>query len=239
MEGIRHYSCEYIKEYADIYDVARALGLEMQKKGGTTAIRCVNPDHQDAHIGNCILYPTSVHCFACGAHYDVIGLTRAVTGYRLDEALNLIADICHIPEPETGHTGRNTSIFQPQSGFISKEDREFIGIHNSPFYKMRMRSEKEIADYYFDAIDKGEKPNYQQWEQECVSSSPLKDLFLHDRPSYQQLICDKVKEKAYNLKQDYKYLMALNLSVEMKNKIQSDYLLNLRRCSKILQEAKK
>lgn len=126
------YDKEAIAALADIEVVANYLGLETQKRGAYTFIRC--PMHAqilgkpDSTIGNCILSKRGkkgFKCFACGAHGDVFDMVTAVTGCSSVEAFKLVGDLCGGSESfrKTGH--------EKKLQFLSAEDLELLGLSNT------------------------------------------------------------------------------------------------------------
>ena len=114
---------ERVRPFASAFDIASALGIETKKSGKTVTMRCINPNHSDKHMGNCVLYQNGCHCFACGADYDVFGMVRAIRGCSMNDAVKAVAEICHIQV-----TSADMRQSQPP---ISSAELELIGLHNT------------------------------------------------------------------------------------------------------------
>ncbi len=62
------YDTEQIKQVVSCAELLQINGIEVNHKG-----RALCPFHSDTHPSMAV-YPNGVHCFACGAHADVIAL---------------------------------------------------------------------------------------------------------------------------------------------------------------------
>ena len=77
---------EEIKE-ADITDLIDELGLPRRKN----AFICPNPEHNDSHIGSCVIKDgNKFHCFACGAFGDNISLIQMYAEKYEHQQINMV-----------------------------------------------------------------------------------------------------------------------------------------------------
>lgn len=236
----------FIKRYADFHTVVDALGVEQVRHGANIFIRCPNPQHNDEHIGNCVLYDDGCYCHACGKGYDVIGIARAVLGCSMNDALNYIAGVCGLiglAESETQKTS-----FHPENNFIKSEDASFIGIHNCRVKKIIGVSDEERRQewqqYKLSLRGKKEKPKKAPWreyDEVTVISNPLLDLFKNDRATYRELVIGKAKEKARALYDSYLLVLQHQEPKEpnVKKYLSSCLREQLTRCERIIELAKK
>lgn len=88
---------------ADIVEVARQLGLQVDRKQ-TRPRRAICPFHNDT-TPSLNLYQAGngdsphYHCFSCGAHGDLIGLVRGVKRIAFLDAVRWLADTLGVPPP--------------------------------------------------------------------------------------------------------------------------------------------
>ena len=77
-----YYDSGRINEALDVDDVIEKLDLETQWRGSYRFIKC--PEHkartgfEDNNFGNCIVSERGYHCFACGAHGNLLNLIKNV-----------------------------------------------------------------------------------------------------------------------------------------------------------------
>lgn len=80
---------------------------EESKKEGEYIILCPNPAHQDKHLGSCHLNEKGYHCFACGAHGDIIDLVKQYLGCGFSEVMRILT--CEIYGDAEAFTTNATS----------------------------------------------------------------------------------------------------------------------------------
>ena len=94
------YDWKKMKEAADAYDVAVALGyrdgIDMRRTGNRITIKC--PAHervlgkQDRHLGSCYLTKDGCKCYSCGAFDNVYKMVMDVNNCSFGEAVDFVAD---------------------------------------------------------------------------------------------------------------------------------------------------
>ena len=91
------------KIYANLtgMDVAEKLQLPIFKKGNRYQILCTNPEHNDSHIGNCVLNQKGCFCFACGKQTNLESMVMNVLGVDFKEALKILATWAGIKSEKT------------------------------------------------------------------------------------------------------------------------------------------
>lgn len=206
------YDKEAIAAIADPEVVANYIGIETQRHGAYTFIRC--PSHEkmlgkaDTKIGNCIISnrgKKGFKCFACGAHGDVFDMVTAFMGCSYPEALKIVGDACG---------GANSFIEKQKGGFkkkpsvLSAEDLELIGLsHTYAVEKSdegcllyNVSSKKEKGTEKIGCIRRGDEfLLFQKTER-----ANIRELKLHDPGNYYLLVERKAEEAVE------KYQAALN-----------------------------
>jgi len=82
----------------NILEVARHLGLNLHRSGVNNIVIC--PWHQDTHPSLVLYHRTNMnhcHCYACGHHDDVIGLTMKVLNTDFKDACKWLSTEFGIP----------------------------------------------------------------------------------------------------------------------------------------------
>lgn len=79
------WTIDKAKEYP-AESILREHGIEIKHD----VIQCL--DHRDS-TPSMHVYKNNVHCFACGAHYDSIGLLRKLEGISFVEAVKSLANV--------------------------------------------------------------------------------------------------------------------------------------------------
>lgn len=94
------YDVEEVLNRAELPEVARRLGLDVQRKGAKVLTRC--PFHDDKHP-SLVLYPREVnspphfHCFSCNAHGHAVDLVKEVKGLDFKSAVAWLGDSFGVP----------------------------------------------------------------------------------------------------------------------------------------------
>ena len=101
--GKRSSSLDELLSRADIVDVARRLGLQIDRRP-TRPRRALCPFHNDT-TPSLNLYEAKngevphYYCFACGSHGDLTGLVREVKGVTFLDAVRWLAEELGVPLP--------------------------------------------------------------------------------------------------------------------------------------------
>lgn len=103
-----------IKQYADINTVLSIYGISPNRAG---FIHCIA--HQDK-TPSMKVYPktNSVHCFACGADFDAIGLVMHLENCTFGEACEKLNAIFNL---KTNYVPKVKKIYKPKNNFFKKE----------------------------------------------------------------------------------------------------------------------
>lgn len=88
------YDKDSIIRDTDLDSVLHQLNIPVKKQGRRTMIIC--PFHHDKHFGSAYAYDDGnkkgVHCFACGARYNVVSLVGTMLHLDYKESLEWLAD---------------------------------------------------------------------------------------------------------------------------------------------------
>ena len=198
------YNKDAIAALADPEAIANYIGMETEKHGSYTFVRC--PMHEqtlgkaDSKIGNCIITKRGkggFKCFACGAHGDVFDMVAAFTGCSYPDALKLVGDAC----------GGADSFLEKKKGpypkmrhALSLEDLALIGL--SYIYRpersdegrllYNVSSKKEAETAKSGCVRKGDEfLLYQKAER-----TNLQSLQLQNPAAYYELVQRKAEEAA-------------------------------------------
>ena len=91
------YDADKIIRESNSLNVAKALGMEIRKRGKVYNIFC--PGHkmrshkEDRHMGNAYLTPHGYKCEACGVCVNTVKMAMEVAGFNYKEALEFVADV--------------------------------------------------------------------------------------------------------------------------------------------------
>ena len=88
------YDVDEIKRIADCRDIARHLGLEVNKYYCT----CPSGTHSETKINHCSIHKDFFTCFSCGCKGDVFKLVEEACRCDFKEALEIVADYYGIAE---------------------------------------------------------------------------------------------------------------------------------------------
>lgn len=166
-----------IREEVDIMDAIEYFGLEYSTKGSHIHIRCPehlkNIGHEDANMGNCVLYENSYHCFACGGHGDIINLIANHFDISYYDAASQIACVFGISVNE-------------ENSFLPLTRKELNSLHLTSTAKISLPiSYGEKRDGYFDG----------QGYVHCNKQTKnLADFYKEDKIAFFKMICGKVSE---------------------------------------------
>ena len=126
------YDVERIKKEADCREVARYIGMKMDR----TFCECVSGLHQETRINHCAIYRDHIHCFSCGDNRDVLGM---VLGYYQNVLCVTIsyADACGIVGDALGGRelywvkGRNKGFRKEPELPFTDEELKLLGLQKS------------------------------------------------------------------------------------------------------------
>lgn len=144
---------------AYLEDYLRQRGLSLRKP-----FHCMNPDHEDRHPSMCYDSRASrVHCFSCGASYDIfdlVGIDYGLSGIR--EQYEKVCDLFGL-EPVSLEYRKETMPGQnPSTG--EPEDRSPL------LHEMKRQASEELAYFLSRGISREscEKYGLFQWEGRAV-----------------------------------------------------------------------
>lgn len=180
---------EELRDAADIFVVAEALGITVKTVGRRHQILC--PAHDDRNYGSCFLSERGFYCYSCGARGDVYDLVRKTLGISFEDSVKWVASL--FGEDMNPYAGSRTFC-------ISRADAEFIGLSCDAVYT-------DIA-FLDDIEDEGDLPQGSSYAAEygaddaflgyrvrrLVTSNPLRDLCKDDPITYHKLIDDACEE---------------------------------------------
>lgn len=198
------YNKEAIAALADPEAIAYYIGMQPEKQGAYTYIRC--PMHEqtlgktDSKIGNCIITRRGkggFKCFSCGAKGDVFDMVAAFTGCSYPDALKIVGDACGGAE---SFIEKKKGPYQKKTHILSSADLALIGlsqIHRPDksdegrlLYNVSEKKEEETAKA--GCVKRGnEFLLYQKAER-----TSLQSLQLHNPEAYYALIQRKAEEAA-------------------------------------------
>ena len=90
------FDTDTIKRLASCTELLTAHGIGIDSRG-----KCRCAFHDDAHASMQV-YADGYHCFACGAHGDVIDLARQFYGVSFSDALQILAEMYGIAPESNG-----------------------------------------------------------------------------------------------------------------------------------------
>jgi len=198
------YDTAAIKEAADVFMVAQAIGMDMQhNRHYKNRVSVLCPSHDDKNHGNCFLTERGCHCFACGESFDVFDMVRLQLNLEFKEAAEYVADLCGGRKRFVIDGDGEPDGINRQNGLkmISSDDMKLINIHNTPVYTTYKvvnafcRPERQPGfryNWYPGNLDKGEE-DYIVIEK-MVIRNPLLELFKSNPQGYKELIRNKALE---------------------------------------------
>lgn len=146
---MRAETIQHIKDSCSIVDVFESL-TNQTLKGNGRQLTALCPFHDDKHKGNFFIYPdtNSFHCFACGTGGDVIKFVVQYCAVNYIEALQIIADICHIP------TDTSTSYHLPiKRAVVAKKKVIPTSFINEGYLMRTLDKDSALKEYLCTLID--------------------------------------------------------------------------------------
>ena len=239
-----------LSAHADAIEIARAIGMELKRKGKT--MYCTCPSHkkvlgrEDNNIGNCVIDARGYHCFACNSSGNVFDMVMDFRECSFSEAVKIVDGLTDgnftLDESKNTKmqpfTAKDLELIGLSSLANPKGDagKEVIGVSESrPLSGTFFRRGSEYVTYI------------------AVPRITLNQLFVEDETLYYQLIADNAKQyiekytqtlQAFTNRGSDEFavvfdLLAENdmLDVEKTTEIKNALLLNIKNANKILKEA--
>ncbi|SDD41074.1 CHC2 zinc finger domain-containing protein [Paraburkholderia lycopersici] len=126
------YDLDEILATAELPEVARRLGMDVEQRGANLVTRC--PFHEDTRP-SLVLYPRDAgrhshyHCFACNAHGYAVDLVKEVQGLDFRPAVEWLARNLGIA-PKTGNAVRGIKKDPPREEALAFAQRVFNEKHD-------------------------------------------------------------------------------------------------------------
>lgn len=198
---------------ADMRTVAQEIGIKLNHTSSTSknaGILCPNPQHPDAHFGNCIIRPDNTYtCYSCGDGGNVFHMTMQFLGVSYRESLGIVADICGGRKYYLTDWDESCMAFQR---VLNREECSLIGIHNSAVYAIVNIQEGYVVE------EPGLRARLVDWNEDdepiyvlekCIEPNPLLTLMREDYPWYRELILQKASESLEERKKEIESMARL------------------------------
>ena len=121
------YDTELIKSRLSCSNLLAMHGIEVNRKGRARC--CFHDDNRPSMA----VFDDHVHCYACGAHADVIALAAQLYGTDNREAIRITAELAGIAAID------NTREYQKKADMIRQkadERKQTINALNTSYYKL-------------------------------------------------------------------------------------------------------
>lgn len=121
------YDTDLIKSRLSCPDLLAMHGIEVNRKGRARC--CFHDDNRPSMA----VFADHVHCYACGAHADVIALAAQLYGVDNCEAIRITAELAGIAAID------NTREYQKKADMIRRkvdERKQTINALNESYYKL-------------------------------------------------------------------------------------------------------
>lgn len=121
------YDTDLIKSRLSCPDLLAMHGIEVNRKGRARC--CFHDDNRPSMA----VFDDHVHCYACGAHADVIALAAQLYGTDNCEAIRITAELAGIAAID------NTREYQKKADMIRQkadERKQTINALNTSYYKL-------------------------------------------------------------------------------------------------------
>ena len=121
------FDTELIKSRLSCSDLLAMHGIETNRKGRARC--CFHDDNRPSMA----VFDDHVHCYACGAHADVIALAAQLYGVDNCEAIRITAELAGIAAID------NTREYQKKADMIRQkadERKQTINALNTSYYKL-------------------------------------------------------------------------------------------------------
>lgn len=135
------FDTDLIKSRLSCSDLLAMHGIETNSKGRARC--CFHDDNRPSMA----VFDDHVHCYACGAHADVIALAAQLYGVDNCEAIRITAELAGIAAID------NTLEYQKKADMIRQkadERKQTINALNESYYKLLAefaRLERNITEY--------------------------------------------------------------------------------------------
>ncbi|MFM0557587.1 CHC2 zinc finger domain-containing protein [Paraburkholderia sediminicola] len=126
------YDLDEVLAAADVPEVARRLGMEVEKRGANLVALC--PFHEDTRP-SLVLYPrepgrhSHYHCFSCHEHGYAVDLVKRVQGLEFRPAVEWLARSLGVT-PRPGLVGRGVTREAPREDALTFAQRVFEERHD-------------------------------------------------------------------------------------------------------------
>ncbi|CAB3677921.1 CHC2 zinc finger domain-containing protein [Paraburkholderia rhynchosiae] len=126
------YDLDEVLAAADVPEVARRLGMEVEKRGANLVALC--PFHEDTRP-SLVLYPREAgrhshyHCFSCHEHGYAVDLVKKVQGLEFRPAVEWLARSVGVT-PRPGLVGRGVTRQAPREDALTFAQRVFEERHD-------------------------------------------------------------------------------------------------------------
>jgi len=145
------YNVDEVLTKADLPDVARRLGMEVERRGASLVTLC--PFHEDSKP-SLVLYPRDAggpphfHCFSCNAHGYAVDLVKQIEGIEFRPAIEWLARGFGIA-PQRAPAQRGSSRAKISEDALSFALRVFDQAHDEDDFADWCRQRAFDRDYLF------------------------------------------------------------------------------------------
>jgi len=146
------YDLDEVLAAAELPEVARRLGMEVEKRGANLITRC--PFHEDTRP-SLVLYPrdsgrhSHYHCFSCHAHGYAVDLVKEVQGLDFRPAVEWLARSLGI-RPKSVSAGRGVIKEAPREDALVFAQRIFDEMHDEPAFAEWCETRHFDRNFLFD-----------------------------------------------------------------------------------------
>ncbi|MDB0511451.1 toprim domain-containing protein, partial [Ralstonia solanacearum] len=146
------YDLDKVLAAAELPEVARRLGMDVEQRGANLIARC--PFHEDTRP-SLVLYPrdggqhSHYHCFSCHAHGYAVDLVKKTQGLEFRPAIEWLARSLGIP-PQPGAAGRAATKEAPREDALAFAQRVFDQRHNETAFVKWCETRRFDRKFLFD-----------------------------------------------------------------------------------------
>lgn len=192
------YDLDKLREDANAFDVAEAIGMQMYKAGSTWYVECVSGLHSETKINHNQLRKNGCHCYSCGKNYDVIGMVMAYyenvekSPITFKEACGIVADTCGAREDYM--VNARSGDYVPAK-LLTEQELEALGLCKS----RRIRVVTAFADEKYE-FPEGERDRIEYVNDgyayySNASAININTLYREDKEAFKDLIQRKCVEQ--------------------------------------------
>lgn len=177
------YDKETLLASVDCIELARYLGMPIEKHGSSYFTQCVSGSHHETQLDHNKIYSNGCYCFSCGKRYDAAGMVMAyyenVLGQSINfqEALGIIGDSLG---------GRNAFLVGKHVQFspfpLTDEELQAIGLQpKAGSGKVIESAETDEDGYWF-------------YKEKYVSFGSIKMLYTGDKDAFMYIAKKKCED---------------------------------------------